>query len=237
MKKTISKKINKINKIKKINKSSFYKTKRLLKINDINIDKILISKKEPYGKKGPFNGIAFKYFIAYEDHDYIGSLCIKLPQMIGHVKCFDNNKTVSFKVTGNNQLEKHTEIWRRVNNLMNIEFDNEPVYGDVQKYLKTKIKMCEDRVNTNFQGKEVPKENASYDCLSLITLDSVFRVNKKYYLQTLLEECKYKIRKIEKILLMMIWRLILIVSLMMNLNAIPLKASNVFNCVWLSKSC
>ena len=28
-------------------------------------------------------------------------------------------------------------------------------------------------------------------------LDSVFRVNKKYYPQTLLEECKYAIRKIK----------------------------------------
>ena len=41
----------------------------------------------------------------------------------------------------------------------------------------------------------MPKENPSYNCLSLITLDSVIRVNKKYYLQALLEECKYKIRK------------------------------------------
>ena len=78
---------------------------------------------------------------------------------------------------------------------MNIEFDNEPVYGDGDKYIKTKIKMYEDRVNTNFQGKKVPKENASYTCLSLIMLGSVIRVNKKYYPQTLLEECKYLIRK------------------------------------------
>ena len=41
----------------------------------------------------------------------------------------------------------------------------------------------------------MPKENASYKCLSLIMLDSVFRVNKKYYPQTFLEECKYVIRK------------------------------------------
>ena len=78
---------------------------------------------------------------------------------------------------------------------MNIEFDSEPVCGDSDKYIKTKIKMYEDKVNTNFQGKEVPKENASYDCLSLIVLDSVIRVNKKYYPQTLLEVCKYKIKK------------------------------------------
>ena len=39
------------------------------------------------------------------------------------------------------------------------------------------------------------KENASYNCLSLIILDSVIRVNKKYYPQTLLEKCKFKIKK------------------------------------------
>ena len=41
----------------------------------------------------------------------------------------------------------------------------------------------------------MPKENASYKCLSLIMLDSVIRINKKYYPQTLLEECEYVIRK------------------------------------------
>ena len=40
---------------------------------------------------------------------------------------------------------------------MNIGFDSDPVYGDNNKYIKTKIKMYEDRVNTNFQGKKVPK--------------------------------------------------------------------------------
>ena len=85
-----------------------------------------------------------------------------------------------------------------MNNLMNIEFDSEPVYGNVDKYLKTKIKTDENKVNKNFQGKEVPKENGSYNCLSLITLDSIVGVNKTYYPRTLLEECKYKIRKNKK---------------------------------------
>ena len=51
---------------------------------------------------------------------------------------------------------------------MNIKFDSEPVYGDNDKYIKAIIKMYEDRVNTNFQGKKVPKEKASYKCLFLI---------------------------------------------------------------------
>ena len=45
---------------------------------------------------------------------------------------------------------------------MNIEFDSELVYGDVDKYLKTKIKLYGDRVGTNLQHKKIPKENASY---------------------------------------------------------------------------
>ena len=53
-------------------------------------------------------------------------MCIKLPQMIGYAKCFDNNKIMSFKTTDNNLLEKYTEIWKRVSNLMSIEFDSEP---------------------------------------------------------------------------------------------------------------
>ena len=69
------------------------------------------------------------------------------------------------------------------------------VYGDNDKYIKTKIKSYGGKVNTNFQSKKIPKENASYKCLSLIMLDSVIRVSKKYYPQTLLEECKNKIEK------------------------------------------
>ena len=114
--------------------------------------------------------------------------------MIGYVKNFDSNKTMSFKVGDNKLLKKYNKIWEKISNLMNIEFDSEPVYGDNDKYIKTKIKMCEDRVNTNFQGKKVPKENASCKCLSLIMLDYVIRVNEKYYPQTLLEACKYVIK-------------------------------------------
>ena len=116
--------------------------------------------------------------------------------MIGYLKHFESNKTMSFKVVDNKLLKEYTKIWGKVVHLINIvKFDSDPVYGDNDKYIKTKIKMYEDRVNTNFQGKNVPKENTSYKCLSLIMLDSVVRVNKKYYPQTLLEECKYVARK------------------------------------------
>ena len=105
---------------------------------------------------------------------------IMLPQMIGYVKCFDSNKTMSFKTGAYNLFKKYPEIWEKESNLLNIEFDSEPVYGDNNndKYIKTKTKMYEDKVNANFQDKELPKENDSYDYLSLINLDSVIRVNR-----------------------------------------------------------
>ena len=74
---------------KNINKSNFYKNKKLFNIYEIDVDKILISKKEPYGRKS-----SFKCFLGYndDDDDVIRPLCIKLPQMIGYVKHFDSNK-------------------------------------------------------------------------------------------------------------------------------------------------
>ena len=62
---------------------------------------------------------------------------------------------------------------------MNIEFDSEPVYGDNDKYTKAKIKSYGNKINIDFQGKKIPKDNASSKCLSLIILDSVIRVNKR----------------------------------------------------------
>ena len=176
-------------KTKKINKSNFYKNKKLFKIEEIDINKILVSKKESYGTKN-----SLKYFIGYND-DVIMPLCIKLPQMIDYVKHFDSHKTMSFKARDNKLLKKYTKIWEKISNLLSIKSDSKSVHGDNAKYIKTKRKMYEDRVNTNFQGKKISKENASYKCLSLIMLDSVIRANKKHYHQILLEECKYEIKK------------------------------------------
>ena len=58
--------------------------------------------------------------------------------MIGYVKHFDSNKTISFKVGDNKLLKKYKKIWEKVGSLLNIEFDSEPVYGDVDNFVKTK---------------------------------------------------------------------------------------------------
>ena len=94
------------------------KHKKLFNILDLEINEILVSKKELYGTKS-----SLKYIIGYND-DVIRPLCIKLPQMIGYVKHFDSNKTMSFKVGDNKLLKKYNKIWKKFSNLMNIEFDS-----------------------------------------------------------------------------------------------------------------
>ena len=81
--------------------------------------------------------------------------------MNSYVKCFDDNKTMSF--------------------LADDKFDAEPNYGDI--YIKTKIKSYNNDIRTNFHGednsKKVPKESCTYKCLSLISVDSVIKMGKK----------------------------------------------------------
>ena len=119
---------------KKVRKSNCYKNKKVIKIDDIDVNKILVSKEEPYGSKN-----SFKYFIGYND-DVIKPLCIKLPQMIGYVRNFDGNRTMSFKISDSKLLKKYNQIWKRVEKLLKIKFDSEPVYGDNDKYIKKKNK-------------------------------------------------------------------------------------------------
>ena len=177
---------------KKIKKSDFYKNKKAFKIDDIDVNKILVSKEEPYGAKN-----SFKYFIGYNDNDLIRPLCIKLPQMTGYVRKFDGNTTMTFKISDKKLLKRYYQIWKRVKKLLKIELDSEPVYGDNDKYIKTKTIIYKNSMFTIFQDKNMPKEKVPCKCVSIIMLDSVIKAKKKYYPQTLLEKCKYEQEKIK----------------------------------------
>ena len=122
---------------------------------------------------------------------------LDLPQMTGYVKhSKNNNDKDNDKVNDKKLLKNNNKIWEKISNLLNKEFDRKPVYGDDDKFIWAKINLYGDKTCTNFQGKKMPKENESYTFLSLIMLESVIKVqNKNCYPQTLLEECKYKIKK------------------------------------------
>ena len=86
---------------KKIKRSSFYKNKKINNVKDIDVNNILVSKKEPYGTKN-----SHKCFIGYNDNDNIRPLCIRLLQMTGYARKFNENTTMCFIVKDMKLLKK-----------------------------------------------------------------------------------------------------------------------------------
>ena len=138
---------------KKMKKVTFTKkTKKIINIDDIDVNKILVFKKEPYGK---YNSL--KCFIGYNDNDFIRPLCLEISKMTGYINEFNENKntiTMSLRVNDEQLFKKYNKIWKKVEKLMRIDFESKPTYGYDDKYIKTKIKTYADSIITNFHNKK-----------------------------------------------------------------------------------
>ena len=136
-----------------------------------------------------------KYIIGYNDNT-ISPLQLFLPKITGYLNIFENgNKKMSFFTNNNEFLERYAAIWEKIGDLVNKKFDSDPIYNN--KYINTKIKSYNNNIITNFRNidnknNKLPEKNKPYKCVSLISLDSIIKINKKYYPQTLLQECVYK---------------------------------------------
>ena len=84
--------------------------------------------------------------------------------MSGYVRKFDENATMPFRVNNKQLLKNYDKIWKKIEKLMKIDFESKPVYGDNDKYIKTKIKVYAGSMSTNFHNKEMPKEKAPCKC-------------------------------------------------------------------------
>ena len=102
---------------------------------------------------------------------------------------------MSFLIKDGEVWEKYKQIWNLIKNKLGIRFHSLLVHD--KKYLKTKLKEYNGIIKTNFLGNGIPKENKHCSCIACITIDSVMRMDKKNYPQVYLEECKYKIKKIQ----------------------------------------
>ena len=174
----------------KFNRKEFHKSKQPINLMSVNVDQIVVSDKFKHSDKG------YKYFIGYQEGEIVKPLCIILPQMSGYIKYFENGgKSMSFLIKDDEVLEKYEKLWDVIKNKLGIKFHSEPIYE--QKYLKAKVREFDGVIKTNFLGNDMPKENMHYTCIACITIDSVMRMEKKNYPQVYLEECKYKIKKIQ----------------------------------------
>ena len=123
--------------------------------------------------------------------------------MTGYLNIFENgNRKMSFFTNNNEFLERYTAIWTKISNLVNKKLDSDSIYNN--KYIITKIRSYNNDIKTNFRNidnknNKLPEKNKPYKCISLISLDSIIKINKKYYPQTLLQECVYKLinKKVE----------------------------------------
>ena len=96
---------------KKIKKATFTKTK-IFDINDIVVNKILVSKKEKYGKHN-----SFKHFIGYNDSDVIKPLYLEVTQMTGYINKFDKNTiAMSLKVKDKKLFKNYNKVWKKLKN-------------------------------------------------------------------------------------------------------------------------
>ena len=133
---------------KKSKKSHLYiKNKKIFNIYDINVNKILVSKKETYGK---YN--SSKYFIGYNDNRVIRPLYLFISQMAGYINKFDKNKiTMSLMIKYIQLFKKYNKIWKKNEKLMKIDSNTKTTYDDDDddddddKYIKTKIKTYKDK--------------------------------------------------------------------------------------------
>ena len=176
--------------ILKLTKKNSINLNNQLTLDLLNVDQIVVSDKFKHSDDG------FKYFIGYKEGEIVKPLCIILPQMTGYIKYFENGgKNMSFVIKDDDVLDKYNEIWDKIKEKLNIKFHNTPVHDET--YIKAKVREFDGVIKTNFLGGKVPKENMHYTCMACITIGSVIKTEKKNYVQVYLEECKYKIKKIQ----------------------------------------
>ena len=60
---------------------------------------------------------------------------------------------------------------------------------------KNIIKSYNGKTNRYFYNNKIPVESSQYICLSVILINSVFRIGNNYYPQVFLEECKHVVKE------------------------------------------
>ena len=174
---------------KEVSKKEFYANKKAIKLDSVDLDKIIVS------NKWKINETTYKYLCGYLNNDVIQTLCVVLPQMDGYIKYFDDGgKNMSFDTDDEKIYDKYNKIREVIRKLLKVNLTVGPVRDD--KYLTVKLKIFNKVNKTKFAGNIIPLERQCYNCIPAINIDSVLKIdNKRVYPQAYLEQCKYKRRK------------------------------------------
>ena len=96
--------------------------------------------------------------------------------MTGYARKFHGNATMPFRANNKQLLKNHNKVLEKVEKSMRKDFESKSVYGDDDKYIKTKTKIYAGCMITNFHNKKMPKK-APCKCLAIIMLVSVMKKN------------------------------------------------------------
>ena len=166
----------------KLAKEKFYGAKKQMKVWDVDVNNISISKL--LEKKDNS-----KYLIRFLDK-VIKSLLLILPKISGYAKKIKvkggnkdkDNSLMSFCIDDDKLLEKNKTIWTKIENLKNIELTALPEYDD--RYIKPKIRTYGDKVYFNLRSLNVPQRCAECESFIIISINSLVVYENKY-------TCKY----------------------------------------------
>ena len=120
----------------------------------------------------------FKYFIAYkndyENDDEKVMPCVWWFQKEVHIEEILMKLNMSFLIKYNKLLWKYIEVWDKLSKFIKNRFGSEFLYNE--KYLKTKVTFYEGKINTNFHNDKMLKECSHCICVSVVLIDSRFRI-------------------------------------------------------------
>ena len=121
-------------------KKSFYSARKPIKIWDISIDNIVISKLYET-KTNP------KYLIWYLDK-FQRTLVLTMPKISRYVKSFKvkdkKNKLMFIRIDDEKLLKKYKAVWTKIEDFWNVELNALP--GHDNRYIKTEIRIYGDKV-------------------------------------------------------------------------------------------
>ena len=136
----------------------------------------------------------WKYF-GYVNHfnNETKHVLIKLSKLSGSVKSFEKVKLYYLCFKKNKDiLNAYAEIWNSIKDLIGKYIDVEVIHCN--KYNSAKINPFNYELRTAFHDEGLPVEETPWTAHSIILVDLIYRTNKSYYPQVILEECKYMVK-------------------------------------------
>ena len=174
---------------KEVTTENFYGQRQITDIFTTDVNKVVVSDKVSCN-----NGKDCRYIVGYQVNGALMPLFIKTPKNIFSYGVSQYDKNSAYKMLFNISETKewvfqYKKIWNEVESQLFEKLATEPIKGE-GKYVHGKLKTWKERINTNFQGQDVPYDMYC-NVTAVLKIDSVYKQGKNYYPQVYVEECKY----------------------------------------------